>query len=104
MTIFEQELIESAVSDWDTAVFGVVRLPCVYSAPYEAVFEDVGGTAPTARVAAHHVEGTNKLVTLDPGTTQVTVETYDGRTVGPFVVEVNQDDGDGFRTLILRTV
>jgi hypothetical protein len=94
----ERELIRSSLTGWDTAVIGSVRLPCVFDHLYEDSL-GVEGAAPTALVATADILGSEARAPVTVGTTTLTIETIDGRTEGPFMVEV-LEPGDPGTTLM----
>ena len=97
----ERELLRSALSGWDTLVVGDVGVDCVFDNSYE---ESLGaeGTAASALVDTSRIQGAERDVSIARGVTEVTVETVDGRTEGPFVVETQEPGEIGTTILRLR--
>jgi hypothetical protein len=94
----ERELIRSALEDWDIAIIGGVRLPCIFDRLHEESL-GVDGAAPAALVATGDILGSEALVTLIAGATELMIETIDGRVVGPFIFE-GPEPGDPGTTLL----
>lgn len=103
MSSYIRDEIRDQLLDWDTVIIGSVCVPCIFDNVYSEGLE-VSGTEPLAQVATADIFGNARLFDLEAGVTTCTVETQDGRTEGPFIIQVPEPSDPGMHFLRLSLV